>query len=50
MMQVVVKVALFRRSIGPGCLLRAAYVGAGATVLKSVCESTVIEAGDAHRV
>ncbi len=32
-------------SIGPGCLLRAAYVGAGATVLKSVCESTVIEAG-----
>ena len=32
-------------SIGPGCLLRAAHVGAGATVLKSVCESTVIEAG-----
>jgi bifunctional UDP-N-acetylglucosamine pyrophosphorylase/glucosamine-1-phosphate N-acetyltransferase len=32
-------------TIGPGCLLRAAYVGPGATVLKSVCESTVIEAG-----
>ena len=26
-------------SIGPGCLLRDAEVGAGATVLKSVCES-----------
>lgn len=32
-------------SIGPGCLLRAATVGPGATVLKSVCEATVIEAG-----
>jgi bifunctional UDP-N-acetylglucosamine pyrophosphorylase / glucosamine-1-phosphate N-acetyltransferase len=32
-------------SIGPGCLLRTATVGPGATVLKSVCEATVIEAG-----
>lgn len=32
-------------NIGSGCLLRAASVGPGATVLKSVCESTVIEAG-----
>jgi bifunctional UDP-N-acetylglucosamine pyrophosphorylase / glucosamine-1-phosphate N-acetyltransferase len=32
-------------SIGPGCLLRDTNVGAGATVLKSVCESAVIEAG-----
>jgi bifunctional UDP-N-acetylglucosamine pyrophosphorylase/glucosamine-1-phosphate N-acetyltransferase len=32
-------------SIGPGCLLRGATVGPGATVLKSVCEATVIEAG-----
>jgi bifunctional UDP-N-acetylglucosamine pyrophosphorylase / glucosamine-1-phosphate N-acetyltransferase len=32
-------------TIGPGCLLRAATVGPGATVLKSVCEATVIEAG-----
>ena len=33
-------------SVGPGCLLRDAVVGAGATVLQSVCESVVIEAGD----
>lgn len=32
-------------SIGPGCLLRDTTVGAGATVLKSVCEDTVIEPG-----
>jgi len=32
-------------NIGPGCLLRDADVGPGATVLKSVCESTAIEAG-----
>jgi bifunctional UDP-N-acetylglucosamine pyrophosphorylase / glucosamine-1-phosphate N-acetyltransferase len=32
-------------SIGPGCLLRDSTVGAGATVLKSVCESVVIEPG-----
>jgi bifunctional UDP-N-acetylglucosamine pyrophosphorylase / glucosamine-1-phosphate N-acetyltransferase len=33
-------------SVGPGCLLRDAVVGAGATVLQSVCESAVIEAGE----
>ncbi len=32
-------------SVGPGCLLRAVTVGKGATVLKSVCESTVIQPG-----
>jgi bifunctional UDP-N-acetylglucosamine pyrophosphorylase / glucosamine-1-phosphate N-acetyltransferase len=32
-------------SVGPGCLLRDSAVGAGATVLQSVCESAVIEAG-----
>lgn len=32
-------------NIGSGCLLRDVHVGAGATVLKSVCESTAIEAG-----
>jgi bifunctional UDP-N-acetylglucosamine pyrophosphorylase/glucosamine-1-phosphate N-acetyltransferase len=32
-------------SIGPGCLLRDTTVGAGATVLKSVCEGIVIEPG-----
>ncbi len=32
-------------TIGPGCLLRDTTVGAGATVLKSVCEAAVIEAG-----
>jgi len=32
-------------SVGPGCLLRDAVVGAGATVLQSVCESVAIEAG-----
>ena len=32
-------------SIGPGCLLRDTTVGAGATVLKSVCEDIVIEPG-----
>jgi len=32
-------------SIGPGCLLRAVTVGKGATVLKSVCESTVVQPG-----
>jgi bifunctional UDP-N-acetylglucosamine pyrophosphorylase/glucosamine-1-phosphate N-acetyltransferase len=30
-------------SIGPGCLLRTVTVGKGATVLKSVCESAVIQ-------
>jgi bifunctional UDP-N-acetylglucosamine pyrophosphorylase/glucosamine-1-phosphate N-acetyltransferase len=33
-------------SVGPGSLLRDAVVGAGATVLQSVCESVVIEAGE----
>src|SRR5215469_11469792 len=32
-------------SIGPGCLLRDTTVGAGATVVKSVCEDIVIEPG-----
>jgi bifunctional UDP-N-acetylglucosamine pyrophosphorylase/glucosamine-1-phosphate N-acetyltransferase len=32
-------------SIGPGCLLRDTIVGAGATVLQSVCESAIIEPG-----
>jgi bifunctional UDP-N-acetylglucosamine pyrophosphorylase / glucosamine-1-phosphate N-acetyltransferase len=32
-------------SVGPGCLLRDTTVGAGATVLKAVCESIVIEPG-----
>jgi bifunctional UDP-N-acetylglucosamine pyrophosphorylase/glucosamine-1-phosphate N-acetyltransferase len=32
-------------SIGPGCLLRDTTVGAGARVIKAVCESSVIEAG-----
>jgi bifunctional UDP-N-acetylglucosamine pyrophosphorylase / glucosamine-1-phosphate N-acetyltransferase len=32
-------------SIGPGCLLRDCTVGAGATVLQSVCESVAIEPG-----
>jgi bifunctional UDP-N-acetylglucosamine pyrophosphorylase / glucosamine-1-phosphate N-acetyltransferase len=32
-------------TIGPGCLLRDTTVGAGATVLKAVCESSEIEAG-----
>jgi bifunctional UDP-N-acetylglucosamine pyrophosphorylase/glucosamine-1-phosphate N-acetyltransferase len=32
-------------SIGPGCLLRAVTVGEGATVVKSVCESTIIQPG-----
>ncbi len=32
-------------SVGPGCLLRDAVVGAGATVLQSVCESVAVEAG-----
>jgi bifunctional UDP-N-acetylglucosamine pyrophosphorylase/glucosamine-1-phosphate N-acetyltransferase len=32
-------------SIGPGCLLRDTTVGAGATVLKAVCEASKIEAG-----
>ena len=31
--------------IGPGCLLRDTDVGAGATVLQSVCEDVVIEPG-----
>jgi len=32
-------------SIGPGCLLRDVSVGAGATVLQSVCEDVAIEPG-----
>jgi bifunctional UDP-N-acetylglucosamine pyrophosphorylase/glucosamine-1-phosphate N-acetyltransferase len=32
-------------TIGPGCLLRDTTVGAGATVLKAVCEASEIEAG-----
>jgi bifunctional UDP-N-acetylglucosamine pyrophosphorylase/glucosamine-1-phosphate N-acetyltransferase len=32
-------------SIGPGCLLRDTAVGAGATVLKAVCEASEIEPG-----
>jgi bifunctional UDP-N-acetylglucosamine pyrophosphorylase/glucosamine-1-phosphate N-acetyltransferase len=32
-------------SIGPGCLLRDTRVGAGATVLQSVCESVTVEPG-----
>jgi bifunctional UDP-N-acetylglucosamine pyrophosphorylase / glucosamine-1-phosphate N-acetyltransferase len=32
-------------SIGPGCLLRDTTVGAGATVLKAVCEGIAIEPG-----
>jgi bifunctional UDP-N-acetylglucosamine pyrophosphorylase / glucosamine-1-phosphate N-acetyltransferase len=32
-------------SVGPGCLLRDCTVGAGATVLQSVCESVAIEPG-----
>lgn len=32
-------------TIGPGCLLRDTAVGAGATVLKAVCEASKIEAG-----
>jgi bifunctional UDP-N-acetylglucosamine pyrophosphorylase / glucosamine-1-phosphate N-acetyltransferase len=32
-------------SVGPGCLLRDTSVGSGATVIQSVCESAVIEAG-----
>jgi bifunctional UDP-N-acetylglucosamine pyrophosphorylase / glucosamine-1-phosphate N-acetyltransferase len=32
-------------TLDQGCLLRAATVGLGATVLKSVCEATAIEAG-----
>jgi len=32
-------------SVGPGCLLRDAEIGAGATVLQSVCEAAVIEPG-----
>ncbi|HET9894708.1 MAG TPA: NTP transferase domain-containing protein [Streptosporangiaceae bacterium] len=35
-------------SVGPGCLLRDTRVGAGATVIQSVCESAVI--GDGARV
>ena len=35
-------------SVGPGCLLRDTEVGAGATVISSVCESAVI--GDGARV
>lgn len=34
-----------RASVGPGCLLRDTTVGAGATVLKAVCEGIVIEPG-----
>jgi bifunctional UDP-N-acetylglucosamine pyrophosphorylase / glucosamine-1-phosphate N-acetyltransferase len=32
-------------SVGPGCLLRDTHVGAGATVLQSVCESVTIDPG-----
>jgi bifunctional UDP-N-acetylglucosamine pyrophosphorylase / glucosamine-1-phosphate N-acetyltransferase len=32
-------------SIGPGCLLRDCQVGAGASILQSVCEAAVIEGG-----
>jgi bifunctional UDP-N-acetylglucosamine pyrophosphorylase / glucosamine-1-phosphate N-acetyltransferase len=32
-------------TIGPGCLLRDTFVGPGATVIQSVCESAVIGAG-----
>jgi bifunctional UDP-N-acetylglucosamine pyrophosphorylase / glucosamine-1-phosphate N-acetyltransferase len=32
-------------TVGPGCLLRDTRVGAGATVVQSVCESVVIEPG-----
>jgi bifunctional UDP-N-acetylglucosamine pyrophosphorylase/glucosamine-1-phosphate N-acetyltransferase len=32
-------------NIGPGCLLRDTTVGAGASVIQSVCESAVIEPG-----
>jgi bifunctional UDP-N-acetylglucosamine pyrophosphorylase/glucosamine-1-phosphate N-acetyltransferase len=32
-------------SVGPGCLLRDTAVGAGATVLQSVCEAAVIDPG-----
>ncbi len=32
-------------SVGPGCLLRDTVVGAGATVIQSVCESAVIGDG-----
>jgi bifunctional UDP-N-acetylglucosamine pyrophosphorylase / glucosamine-1-phosphate N-acetyltransferase len=32
-------------SVGPGCLLRDTTVGAGATVLKAVCEGIVIQPG-----
>lgn len=35
-------------SVGPGCLLRDTIVGAGATVIQSVCESAVI--GDGAQV
>lgn len=35
-------------TIGPGCLLRDTVVGAGATVIQSICESSVI--GDGARV
>ena len=31
--------------VGPGCLLRDTTVAGGATVISSVCESAVIEAG-----
>ncbi len=31
-------------SVGPGCLLRDTFVGAGATVIQSVCESAVVDA------
>jgi len=32
-------------SVGPGCLLRDTAVGAGATVIQSVCEAAVIDPG-----
>jgi bifunctional UDP-N-acetylglucosamine pyrophosphorylase / glucosamine-1-phosphate N-acetyltransferase len=34
-----------RACVGPGCLLRDTRVGAGATVLQSVCESVAVEPG-----